>query len=79
MLSANGRLQVLTVFARLADETPAPVPEWTDRLFDPEREGSFAHFYRTMSFGQLEIEGEVLSRRYASSQASSAYLAAAPG
>ena len=74
-----GPIYILTVFARFADEEPTPVPEWADQLFAPEREGSFAHFYHTMSFGQLAIAGEVLPRRFAASQPASAYLADAPG
>ena len=79
VLPASGSIYVLTVFARFADEEPTPVPEWADQLFDAEREGSFAHFYHAMSFGQLAIAGEVLPRRLASSQPASAYLADAPG
>ncbi len=79
VLPARGSIYILTVFARFADEQPTPVPEWADQLFDAERTGSFAHFYRAMSFGQLTIAGEVLPRRLAASQAASAYLADAPG
>ena len=82
VLSTKGRIgpiYILTVFARFADEEPTPVPEWADQLFALEREGSFAHFYHTMSFGQLAIAGEVLPRRFAASQPASAYLADAPG
>ena len=79
VLPSTGRLQVLTVFARFADEPAAPVPEWADQLFDPTWPGSFAHFYRTMSFAQLEINGEVLPRRYAAAESASAYLAVGPG
>ena len=50
VLPASGSIYILTVFARFADEAPTPVPAWADQLFDAEREGSFAHFYRAMSF-----------------------------
>ena len=78
VLPARGPVYILTVFARFADEEPTPVPEWADQLFAAEREGSFAHFYHSMSFGQLAIAGEVLPRRFAASQPASAYLADAP-
>ena len=79
VLPARGSIYILTIFARFADEEPTPVPEWADQLFDAEREGSFAHFYHTASFGQLAIVGEVLPQRFAASQPASAYLADAPG
>ncbi len=79
VLPASGAIHILAVFARFADEEPTAVPKWADQLFDPEREGSFAHFYHAMSLGQLAITGEVLPRRLAASQAAAAYLAAAPG
>ena len=78
VLPAREPVYILTVFARFADEEPTPVPEWADQLFAAEREGSFAHFYHSMSFGQLAIAGEVLPRRFAASQPASAYLADAP-
>ena len=42
------------------------MPRYAARMFDPAVEGSFAHFYDTMSFGQLQVSGKVLPRRYTS-------------
>ena len=75
ILPTRGKINVLVVFARFKDETPKPVPSFADELFDPRLEGSFAHFYRTMSFDQLEVGGTVLPKRYASDQPKAAYLA----
>jgi M6 family metalloprotease-like protein len=78
-LPARGRLKALVVFARFRGEDPAPGPDFAADLFDPDLPGSFAHFYRTMSSGQLQVAGEVLSRRYVSRQPASAYLAGEAG
>ncbi len=54
------------------------IPSWATSIFDPERPGSFTHFYNTMSFGQLRVLGEVAPRRYQSRQSSVAYISADP-
>ena len=80
-LSASGHIRVLVIFAKFKDEalgTDRP-PAFAGALLDPSIEGSFAHFYHAMSFGQLRIEGTVLARRYVSDRPASAYLAPEPG
>ena len=72
-------MHVLVVFAHFQDEAPQTVPDYALRLFDPDLPGSFAHFYRTMSFGQLQVRGTVLPRRYTSARPTAAYQATAPG
>lgn len=79
ILPAQGQVRALVVFARFADETALPAPDGAEHLLDAARPGSFAHFYQTMSFGQLQVEGEVLTKRYASNRPASAYLAKAAG
>ena len=74
-LRARGKVRVLVVFAQFEDEAPAPVPASATALFDPDHPGSFTHFYHTMSFGQLQVQGTVLTRRYVSSEPRAAYLA----
>ncbi|NKB71284.1 MAG: T9SS type A sorting domain-containing protein [Candidatus Latescibacteria bacterium] len=74
-----GRLNVLVIFARFADEQDRPVPAFAQDLFNVDRPGSLSHFYRTMSSGQFQIQGTVLPRRYAAVQAAETYLASEPG
>ncbi|MBI2504729.1 MAG: T9SS type A sorting domain-containing protein [Candidatus Latescibacteria bacterium] len=64
-MPAKGQVHVLVIFAQFAGEAPALVPDFADHLFDPDHPGSFAHFYRAMSFGQLQVHGTALPRRYA--------------
>jgi len=75
----QGTRRAVVIFAQFADEEPTPVPEWAAEIFDLERPGSFSHFYHTMSFGQLEVRGRTLPRRYASDRPASAYLNREPG
>ena len=70
----TGTRRALVLFAGFAGET-APVPAWAEDLFDPDLPGSFRHFYHTMSFGRLQMEGAVAPRRYLASQPATAYLA----
>ena len=72
--------RAITIFAHFPSEaaTQPNVPAWARSLFDPELAGSLTHFYATMSFGQHWLSGEVASRRYASLQEASAYLALDP-
>ena len=76
----QGQLNVLTVFAQFANEAPSgpQLPSYARDLFNPERPGSFTHFYQTMSHGELEIRGTVLPRRYSSDEPASVYLSADP-
>jgi len=70
----TGTRSVLVIFAQFPNEDPVPVPGWSRDIFDPELPGSFSHFYDTMSFGQLQVRGEVGSRRYPAQQPASSYL-----
>jgi M6 family metalloprotease-like protein len=78
-LPSKGRIHALVVFAQFRDEAPSPVPDFAEDLFDPHLPGSLAHFYHTMSFGQLQVQGTVLPGRYTSARPASSYLATAPG
>ena len=77
----TGSLSALVIFAKFQGEAPGQneKPTWADDIFDRQLEGSFAHFYETMSRGQLQVRGEVLPRRYSSRQPAAAYVADAPG
>ncbi|MCH2662427.1 hypothetical protein MK163_18450, partial [bacterium] len=73
-------LAALVIFAQFSNEgAGTSAPSWAGDLFDADLPGSFAHFYREMSGGQLAIEGQVLPRRYRSLATAEAYLAPAPG
>ena len=76
-----GSLRVLVVSARFAEEAAQNTspPDYANQLFDPELPGSFSHFYRTMSFGQLEVAGRVLPRRYSSDLPAVHYVSTVPG
>ena len=78
---ARGRLTVLVVYAGFADEaaTEPLAPAAAATLLDPTQEGSLAHFYRTMSSGQLELSGTVLPRRYGAAGTKRAYVNTTPG
>ena len=75
-LSSRGQIHVLVIFAQFKDEATGndPIPAFAAKLFDPDRLGSFTHFYHTMSFGQLQVQGTVLPKPYTSEQPASAYL-----
>ena len=61
---APERLAALVIFAQFSNEgAGTSAPSWAGDLFDADLPGSFAHFYREMSGGQLAIEGQVLPRR----------------
>ena len=77
----RGHIRVLLVHARFQDEASIdrPPPDWTARLFDPDHVGSLTHFYRTMSFGQLHLDGGALARRYSSDHAAAHYVSPDPG
>ncbi len=76
-LPTTGQLSVLLVYAKFKGEGPddEPVPEFSARFFDPDKPGSFTHFYQTMSFGQLQIKGTILPRYYTSDLPASAFRA----
>lgn len=74
-LPAKGQVGVLFLFARFRDEAGDQLPGFAHQLLDPQVQGSFAHFYHTMSFGQLSVRGEIVEKRYASRRAATAYLA----
>ena len=76
-IDPTGHVNALVVFAQFRDEItpPEPVPDFAHSLLDPEVPGSFSHFYHVMSFGQLEIRGSVLPKRYVSDHPEAAYLA----
>ena len=73
-LPATGSIRVLVVFAGFAGEA-APVPAFAEDLFDARRAGSLTHFYDTMSFGRLQVDGTVLPRRYLASRPAAAFRA----
>jgi len=75
-LPARGRVRALVIFARFPDEPETAIPGFASRFFDPDLPGSFSHFYDTMSFGQLQVRGQVLRKRYVSDQPAAAYLSA---
>jgi len=76
----RGRVHVLLVHARFQDEASIdrPPPAWSAQLFDPDHAGSLTHFYLTMSFGQLLIEGGPLARRYSSDYPAAHYVSHDP-
>jgi len=75
--ATEGTRRVLVLFARFKEEERGwqEVPEWSKELFDPERPGSFSHFYDAMSFGKLRVRGEVASRVYESEREVGDFLA----
>ena len=75
-VSPHGRIDALVIFAQFKDEAPDDMsaPAYVADLFDPDLPGSLTHFYHTMSFGQLMVQGMVLPRRYTSDQPEVAYL-----
>ena len=76
-----GQLQALLVYAQFKNEAAkgTAIPDFADDLFDPDKTGSFAHFYDTMSFGQLQVRGTVVERRYTSRRPDRAYLSRVEG
>ena len=75
-LPSRGKVRALVVFAQFAEEAGMgnQVPDFATDLFDPDLPGSFTHFYTTMSFGQLQVEGTVLPKRYTSDRPAADYL-----
>jgi M6 family metalloprotease-like protein len=81
LLPPMGRVEALAIFAQFADEAEKgeSLPDFASTLFDPELPGSLAHFYDTMSCGQLRIRGQVLPRRYTADRSGRAYVTKTPG
>ena len=69
----TGTRRTLVLFARFKGES-TPMPSWAGDIFNPDLPGSFSHFYDTMSFGKLQVRGEVAPRVYESAKPASAYL-----
>ena len=64
------------IFATFKGEAPADgqVPAWAHDIFDPDRPGSFTHFYNEMSLGRHQVHGEVVPRWYESDHDRAFYL-----
>ena len=69
----TGTRRSLVIFARFKGEGTT-LPSWAADIFNPDLPGSFSHFYDTMSFGKLQVRGEVAPRVYESVKPASAYL-----
>lgn len=74
----QGARTAIVLFSRFADEPDVAVPFWASDLFHPDLPGSFTHFYDTMSFGRLQVRGEVGARVYVSPRPASTYLSDDP-
>ena len=74
-ISTEGTCHVVALFAKLRDEAPDETspPSYARNLFDPDRVGSFTHFYNEMSLGKLTVVGETLPRYYTSDRPASEY------
>jgi M6 family metalloprotease-like protein len=78
-LPRRGAVDALVVYAQFAGEGSQDLPAYSTDFFDPDLPGSLAHFYRTMSFEQLQLGGTVAPRRYSAAQSAAAYSATEPG
>ena len=78
---SKGTINALVIFAQFRDERShgEKIPHWAADLFDHERTDSFSSFYRTMSFGQFQVQGTVLPKRYTSRWAKKTYCASNSG
>ena len=58
-LPSHGTINAVVIFAQFADEAHKGegIPGYAGDLLDLDHPGSFAHFYDTMSFGQLRVRG----------------------
>ncbi|MFA6108173.1 MAG: FlgD immunoglobulin-like domain containing protein [Candidatus Latescibacterota bacterium] len=72
----TGTRQALVLFARFPEDARVEIPSWAGELLAPDRPGSLSHFYDAMSFGRLQVRGQVAPRVYTAAQPASAYLAA---
>ncbi len=75
-VKTTGTYNAMVIFAKFQGEAQGAdrAPSWASDLFNPDKPGSFTHFYNEMSRGQLDVGGKVLPKRYTSSQPSSAYV-----
>ena len=71
---SNGSANVLVLFAGFRGDT-GPLPSYADSLFDPKIQGSLAHYYDTMSFGQLRVDATLTQRRFTSRWGPNTYVA----
>jgi len=79
-LEPYGRHHVVVLFATF-EGSPyegGPPPRFSEDLFDPELEGSFSHFFREMSGGKLEVEGDVVPKVYSSEGPAEHYISRDP-
>lgn len=76
----QGRHHVVVLFATFAGSPyeDGPLPRFSEDLFDPELEGSFSHFFREMSGGKLEVEGDVIPKVYSSEGPAEDYISREP-
>ncbi|NKB72205.1 MAG: T9SS type A sorting domain-containing protein [Candidatus Latescibacteria bacterium] len=76
----QGQRSAVALFAKFRGELSGQTraPAWSETIFDPQRPGSFSHFYATMSFGRLQMRGAVAPGYYEVAGLPSAYLAGAP-
>ena len=72
----EGKRRAIALFAKFHGEYTGQdhTPSWAADIFDPQKSGSFSHFYDTMSFGKLQVRGEVPLQWYASAGPASAYM-----
>ena len=77
-IEPKGKKKVLAIFAKFKGEAPADslAPSFANDIFDPNRQGSFSHFYEKMSSGALEAAGTVLRKRYQSDFPAQEYVIA---
>lgn len=73
----GGSVHAAVLFARFADETASPLPDYAPDLLDPQHPGSLSHYYDAMSSKQLRMGGGIVSDRHASALPRSQYLAEA--
>ena len=74
--SSPFRQTALVIFAKFRGKAPEDslAPPYAHDLFDPNLPGSLSHFYDAMSFGQLQLTGSVLPKRYSSDHPASFYV-----
>ncbi|MEW6752701.1 MAG: FlgD immunoglobulin-like domain containing protein [Candidatus Latescibacterota bacterium] len=77
-LEPRGTVRALVLFARFADEADHPVPAFAASLFDPDTPGSLTHFFTTMSFAQLRLDGSVLPGRRVAPESRPVYTSRQP-
>ena len=80
LFSQTETRNAVLIFAAFKGEAPADraVPDWAHDIFDPDRPGSFTHFYDEMSLGRHVVHGEVVARWYESDHDGAFYLSDSP-